>query len=315
MVTEIGNAGSGIRMRKRYSSKGFILVSVLLLCVMLVASATAYAWFARTQVKTVIQDKSTLQARSVAFLLVREAIRGLKLDTNKFDSPLEEWFQPMLIPLDSYGIANVVLKPLDNKIPLQHLFLPDGTTLRNEMKDLWEKIWVELGERTTLPAKVLDYIDKDTISRPGGRDGPGNLNRNLLDVSELLGMEEMTPQILYGEYPKFGLVDYCTMWSDTKININTIEPHLLALLNGLNNNLAEEIVKFREKKEIASLDDLKGIPSFPSRALPYLMNLVGFTSAYYSLKIELISEDFSSVRYFDIVIHKPTGRILRWEEM
>ena len=288
-------------------------MTVLLLCVMLVASATAYAWLGRMQTKALVQDKLTLQARSVAFLLAKEATRGLKLDTNKFDSPLEEWFHPMLIPLEDYGIANVILKPLDNKIPLQHLFLPDGTTLRNELKDIWEKIWEELGERT-LPAKVLDYIDNNTVPRLGGSGGPENLNRNLFDISELLGLKDVTPEILYGEYSKLGLADYCTMWSDAKININTVEPHVLVLVNEIDRSLAEEIVKFREKQEITSLDDLKGIPSFPSRAVPILMNLIGFTSSYYSLKIELINEDWSSARYFDIVLHKPTSRILRWEE-
>ena len=305
-----GCHGSG----RRRNQRGFILVSVLLLCAMLVASATAYAWFARTQIRTVIRDKSALQARSAALLLTREAARGLKLDTNKFDSPLEPWFQPMFFPLEDYGFANVVLKPLDNKIPLQHLFLPDGTTLRNELNDVWEKIWVEIGERT-LPAKVLDYIDKDTIPRLGGRDGPENLNRNLFDISELLGVPEITPQMLYGEHPRLGFADYCTMWSDSKMNINTAEPHVLALLNGLNKNLAEEIAKFREKREITSFDDLREVPGFPSRAIPSLMNLIGFTSSYYNLKIEIADEDGSSARYYDIILHKSTGRILRWEEM
>jgi type II secretory pathway component PulK len=182
------------------------------------------------------------------------------------------------------------------------------------MKDVWEKMWVELGERSSLPALVLDYIDKNTTPRLGGRDGPDNLNRNLLDISELLGLKDITPEILYGEYPKLGLTDYCTMWSDTKININTAEPNVLILLNSMNKNLVDEIVKFREAQEITSLNDLRGIPSFPTRAIPSLMNLVGFTSAYYGLRIELINEDLSSVRYFDIVLHKETNRILRWEE-
>jgi len=242
-------------------------------------------------------------------------MRGLKLDNNKYDSPLEEWFQPMFIPLNNYGFANVVLRPLDNKIPLQHLFLPDGNTLRNELKDVWERMWTELEERSTLPAKVLDYLDKNTTPRLGGRDGPDNLNRNPFDISELLGMEEITPEILYGDGTRLGLADYCTMWSDAKININTAEPHTLAILNSLNKNLADEIVKFREEKAISSLNELRGIPSFPPRAIPTLMNLIGFTSSYYSLKIELINEELSSTRYFDIVLHKPTSSILRWEEM
>jgi type II secretory pathway component PulK len=281
---------------------------------MLVASATAYAWFARTQTKVVMQEKLSLQARSIAFLMTMEVIRGLKLDTNKFDSPTEPWFQPMIIPLDNFGFANVVLKPLDNRIPLKHLFLPDGTTLREEMKYVWEKMWIELEERTTLPAKVLDFIDKDTNPRLGGRDGPENINRNLWDISELLAMPEITPELLYGEPPKLGIVDYCTMWSDVKMNINTVEPQVLLILRNLNKNIVEEIIKFREKKEITSLKDLESeIPGF-SNISASLMNLIGFTSEYYNLKIELMDESWSSSRYFDIVFLKSDGRILRWEE-
>ena len=300
-------------------SEGFILVSVLLLCVMLVASATAYAWFARVQVKTIYQEKLALQARGIAFLLTKEVIRGLKaldaLNASKSDSPTQQWFQPMLIPLNDYGIANVVLKPLDDKIPLQHLFLPDGTTLRNELKDIWDKMWETMGVRSTLPARVLDFIDKDTVPRLGGRDGPDNLNRNLYDISELLAMEEITAEILYGNPPTLGIADFCTMWSDAKININVADPNVLVLIRNLNKNIVDEIVKFRNEKEITSFEDLRQIPSFSQGTIPVLMNLIGFTSAYYSLRIELMDESWNSTRYFDIVFMKSDGKILKWEEM
>jgi type II secretory pathway component PulK len=282
---------------------------------MLVACATAYAWFARIQIKTVTQEKSTLQARSVAFLLSLEVMKGLRLVTGDSDSLHDPWFQPMLIPLTNYGFANVGIKPLDDKIPIQHLFLPDGTTLRNELSDVWDKMWLELEVRTSIPAIVLDYIDRDTIPRLGGRDGPGNLNRNLLDISELLGIPEITAELLYGKHPKLGIADYCTMWSGSKININTAEHRVLFLLRGMNRHFVEEIIKLREKKEIASFEDLREIPGFPGTFAAVNQNLIGFTSEYYSLRIELMDENWSSSRYFDIVLRKSDGRILRWEEM
>jgi type II secretory pathway component PulK len=303
-----------VRSRAR-GSEGFILVSVMLLCVMLIATATAYAWFARAQLKAVYQDKIALQARGIAHIMVSEVLRGLKLDTNNYDSPLEPWFQPMFIDLKNYGVANVVLKPLDDKIPLGHLFLPDGTTLRNELKDVWEKMWETMEVRSTLPAKVLDFIDKDTVPRLGGRDGPDNLNRNLFDISELLAMEEITPELLYGNPPTLGIADFCTLWSDAKININVADPNVLALIRNMNKNVVEEIVKFRNEKAITSFEDLRQIPSFSQGMIPILMNLVGFTSTYYNLKIELMDESWNSTRYFDIVFLKSDGRILKWEEM
>jgi type II secretory pathway component PulK len=304
------------RLRAK-QSEGFILVSVLLLCVMLVSSATAYAWFARIQMKSAFQERFTLQARGIAFLLTKEVIKGLKLDTNTYDSPLEPWFQPMLIPLNDFGIASVVLKPLDNKIPLQNLFVGTSQTFRGELKEVWLKMWAELGERGTLPAKVVDYIDEDTVPTRdfiGGSDGPDNLNRNLYDISELLGLKEITTELLYGDPPKLGLAEYCTLWSGAKMNINVVEPRVIALFPNMNRNIVEEIVKFREKKEITSLDDLREIPSFPYPPHPYFQSSMGCTSTYFNLIVELMDENGNSSRYFDIVFLKSDGRILKWEE-
>jgi len=105
------------------------------------------------------------------------------------------------------------------------------------------------------------------------------------------------------------------MWSDLKMNINVVEPHVLSLFRNLNKNVVEEIIKLRAKKEITSMNDLKEIPSFPERMIPILDMFFGCTSSYFNLKIELINEDWSSTRYFDIVFEKKTGRILKWEEM
>lgn len=295
------NRSSGFR------SSGFVLVSVLLLCVMLVSSAVAFAWFVKGQTRAVTQDKAVLQARSVAYVMAREAVRGLKLDKNNYDSPREIWFQKMVVPLGDLGMVELDLTPLDDKIPLGKLFLPDGVTLRNELKEVWERLWQELGRRELAP-KLLDYIDKDTRPRLGGYESEDNLNRAPFDISELLGMNDVTPEMLNG------LADYVTMWSGSKININVAPARVLSVLNGLNERLAEEIVALRLRKEIKDLDDLKAIPNFPPRAIPMLMNMVGFTSSYFNLKIKIFATAGSSVRYFDIIIEKSSGNIVRWEE-
>ena len=310
---------AGLRIKRH--SKGFILMSVMLLCVMLVASATAYAWYARTQMKSLFQEKLALQTRGIAYILTLEVINGLKLVTKASDSIHDPWFQPMLVPLKDFGVANVSLKPLDNKIPINHLF-PSSNNINPRVsmgwEEIWKKMWIELGERGgSLQDKVLDYIDKDTVPRAMGRDGPDNLNRDLFDISELLGIPEITPELLYGEPLKLGLTDYCTMWSGDKININTVEPQVLALFENMNRYIVEEVMKYRAEKEITSLDDLRrDIPSFP-RNLASSQFIIEFKSSYFNLKIELLDENWNSTRYFDIVLYKKDGNIVikRWEEI
>jgi uncharacterized membrane protein YheB (UPF0754 family) len=102
------------------------------------------------------------------------------------------------------------------------------------------------------------------------------------------------------------------------MNINTMEPHVLhvlALSRNMNRNVVDEILKFRAEKEISSLKDLERIPSFPQGVIAAWQNLIGFTSLYDNLKIELMDENWNSSRYFDIVFRKSDNRILRWEEM
>jgi hypothetical protein len=101
------------------------------------------------------------------------------------------------------------------------------------------------------------------------------------------------------------------------MNINTIEPQVLLLFKNLNRNLVQEVVKYRSENEITKLKDLSdNISGFPTEAA--WMNLLGVSSSYYSLKMELMNEDWSSSRYFDIVFSKEGKsevKIVKWEEM
>lgn len=285
----------------------------MMLCLMLMACATSYAWFVRSQIRGAFNERIDLQMRSAAYMIAKEALRGLRRDTSGYDSLLEDWFKPMFVPVEGLGVANILFVPLDDKLPLQNLFLPDGVTLRNEMKKPWENLWKALGDRK--PEEItLDFIDSDKKGRVGGGEKDNYANRKLVDISELLGLDEITPELLYGSGDRLGLSDYCTMWCSRKMNINVTSAAVLALIDGIDASLAKSIVEYRNKNELRKLDDLKEIPGFPEKAIPTLMNLVGFSSSYFNLKIELISNE-GTTRHYDIVLQKSAGRVVRWEEM
>ncbi|MDR1379307.1 MAG: general secretion pathway protein GspK [Synergistaceae bacterium] len=298
---------------KTRQRRGFVLVSVLLLGVLFISCATSFAWFTRLQVKNALREKVSLANRSMAQVLTLSIVAGIKANTLvNYDSLRLDWFKPFFLPAGDQGTWVVQVLPLDDKIPIRHLFLPDGNTLRNELRQTWEDLWTKL-EHRELTDRVLDFLDKNARPRMGGAEQETYLNRSLLDLSELLGLKEITPEILYGGSEKQGLADYCTLWGDGKINLNVAPVHVMEILPGLDRSLAEKIADYREQEALKGTADLRRIPGFPAKAVTTLMNLTAFKSRYFMIKIEILEETGGGTS-FNVIFDKTAGKVVRWEE-
>jgi hypothetical protein len=284
-----------------------------MLGVVLISCATAFAWFTRMQIKNVLREKTSLENRSMAQVLALSIISGIKSNTLfSYDSPLLPWFKPFFMPVEeTLWVVQVV--PLNDKIPIRSVFLPDGNTLRNELRRVWENLWEKL-EKREMNVLVLDFMDKDAKPRMGGAERENHLNRYPVDISEFLLLEGITPELLYGTREESGMADYCTLWSDGKINLNVAPAHVMEILPGLDKTLAEKIVEFREREPLKKIADLRGIPGFPSRVVTTLTNLVDFRSQYFMIQIEML-EDLGGGTSFNIIFDKNAGQVVRWEEM
>lgn len=302
------------KILERGRRNGLILVSVLMLGTLLISCATAFTWFVRLQVRSVLRERVALTNRSMAELLTAAVIRVIVqyTDRTKADSPIQEAFKPFIFPADDLGLWAVAVTPLDDKLPIRNIFLPDGNTQRGELRKPWEDMW-ELAGHRELAVPVLDFFDKNTKSRVGGVEREEFLNRPPLDMSELLVMREITPEILYGYAGVPGIADYCTLWSNGKINLNVAPLNVLALLPGLGTVQAAQIVEYRKDRVLSELEDLEAIPGFSARNITQLTNLVGFKSRYFALRIEFLEESAGGTS-FNIIFDRTTKKVIRWEE-
>jgi hypothetical protein len=280
--------------------------------VVLISCATAFAWFTRLQIKSALREKVSLENRSMARILTRSIILGIRANTAlDYDSPLLPWFKPFFIPVgETMWVVQVV--PLNDKIPIRSVFLPDGNTLRNELRGVLENLWEKL-EKRDMNVPLLDFIDKDAKPRMGGTERETHINRYPVDMSEFLLLEGMTPELLYGTPEKSGMADYCTLWSDGKINLNVAPVRVMEILPGLDRFLAEKIVESREREPLKETADLRDIPGFPPRVVTTLTNLADFRSQYFMIKIEML-EDLGGGTSFNIIFDKNAGQVVRWEE-
>ena len=292
--------------------RGFILVSVLMVSLFLVSASVGYGWFVRDQVKRVEMRRFELECRNIALLAVKNVIKGLASDQTSYDSVHQSWFGDHLIPLGDSYLVSVNIKPLNDKLPLRHVFLPDGATLRGEMDFPWKKAW-EAVELPNLAIPMLDFIDKNREPRVGGHEKDFFINRVPTDPSAFALIPEIPLSVVFGSRDKLGLKDLFTTWCGPKLNVNTASPEVLALLEGIDEITAQEIAEMRKEKPFKNISEVANLPAFSGSLGPKLTNLLGTVSDYFLISLQISQFDSDMSSGYRVVVNKKN--VLSWEEL
>ena len=300
-------------MRK---SSGFILVSVMIASATLLTAATAFAWFARTEARAEAARERIYRFRNAAQIAVNIMSRRIAEDRNGYDGPTESLYDPyehVKLEIGDYT-AEVQIRPLNDKIPISGLLLPDGVTPRSEYETAWENVWEAL-ELPRLAWEVVDFIDADTDQRLGGAERETNINRMISDLSELRAMPEITDGVLWGtdEIPG-GLGRYVTVIGGEKINVNVAAPEVLAVLDDtLTPSHARSIAAYRLVNPIKDMEGLRNVPGFPASLTTKLANIIGFESTHFLLSVK-VSDGAGNVRNYRVVVERGGSGAYSWEE-
>lgn len=300
-------------MRK---SSGFILVSVMIASATLLTAATAFAWFARTEARAEAARERIYRFRNAAQIAVNIMSRRIAEDRNGYDGPTESLYDPyehVKLEIGDYT-AEVQIRPLNDKIPISGLLLPDGVTPRSEYETAWENVWEAL-ELPRLAWEVVDFIDADTDQRLGGAERETNINRMISDLSELRAMPEITDGVLWGtdEIPG-GLARYVTVTGGEKINVNVAAPEVLAVLDdALTPSHARSIAAYRLVNPIKDMEGLRSVPGFPASLTTKLANIIGFESTHFLLSVK-VSDGAGNVRNYRVVVERGGSGAYSWEE-
>ena len=291
-------------MRK---SSGFILVSVMIASATLLTAATAFAWFARTEARAEAARERIYRFRNAAQIAVNIMSRRIAEDRNGYDGPTESLYDPyehVKLEIGDYT-AEVQIRPLNDKIPISGLLLPDGVTPRSEYETAWENVWEAL-ELPRLAWEVVDFIDADTDQRLGGAERETNINRMISDLSELRAMPEITDGVLWGtdEIPG-GLARYVTVVGGEKI--------MAVLDDALTPSHARSIAAYRLVNPIKDMEGLRNVPGFPASLTTKLANIIGFESTHFLLSVK-VSDGAGNVRNYRVVVERGGTGAYSWEE-
>lgn len=297
-------------------NSGFILVSVMIAAATLLTAATAFAWFARTEARAEAARERIYRFRNAAQIAVNIMSRRIAEDRNGYDGPTESLYDPyehVKLEIGDYT-AEVQIRPLNDKIPISGLLLPDGVTPRSEYETAWENVWEAL-ELPRLAWEVVDFIDADTDQRLGGAERETNINRMISDLSELRAMPEITDGVLWGtdEIPG-GLARYVTVVGGEKINVNVAAPEVLAVLDdALTPSHARSIAAYRLVNPIKDMEGLRNVPGFPASLTTKLANIIGFESTHFLLSVK-VSDGAGNVRNYRVVVERGGSGAYSWEE-
>lgn len=256
------------------------------------------------------------EARGVADVVAEKIAEVIAADTNDYDSRIE----PIYSPENSlkFTVANfkasATIEPLDDKIPINGIFLPDGVTLRNEYKTAWNGAWEFVGQ-PVLADKALAFMRKDGAEKGSAeREGIG---RVVSDITELAAIPEVTETELYGDGDiPYGVSSLLTVWGEDKVNFNVAPAEVIALLDDeISLDQARRLVSARAVEVLTSLKSVREVPGFPSAAVTRLAGVIGFKSNYFKVSIQVADGGERTRNYRVIMNRNKSGcSVVRWEE-
>jgi general secretion pathway protein K len=148
------------------------------------------------------------------------------------------------------------------------------------LKNLLLNSGVRQEEADTIVDSIMDWRDPDDLHRLHGAESDYYMSlpnpykakdANFDTLEELLLVKGMTPEILYGDSKKKGIIDFLTINSKTsQININAAPKEVLTAIPGITPEFADTIIEYRNTKEITNLQEI-GIPEDANNLMaPYI---------------------------------------------
>ena len=262
-------------MRRR-KDRGIALILALLVLIILVVvilQMSASSLHNRTLAQNHLSDLQNTYGARAGLARAQLYLQADQEQTPEVDSLREMWATPMEFTL---GKAQVRVQICDAErfINLSQLTNEKGEPNPPVVSQL-KRLVKNLKFTPDIADRIVDYIDADTK----GEFEPRAKNDKLYNLEELLRIEGLTPEIVYGgvtpDGERKGLREFLTIWPKTAdsgaapgaVNINTAPAEVLWSLSDLmTQGVAEAIVAYRTQpgpdgrpQEFTKPDDLKRV--------------------------------------------------------
>jgi general secretion pathway protein K len=266
-----------VRRRKDEGIALILALLVLVILVVVILQMTASSLHNRTLAENHLSDLQNTYGSRAGYARAMLFLQDDLEKSAEVDSLRERWATPLEFDM---GKAHVRVSIADSErsINLSQLVNDKGevnATVASQLKRL-----VKLLRHTPdIADRIIDYIDQDTKGEFEARAK----NDKLFNLDELLRIEGLTPEIVYGGLIQGqetkGLREFLTIWPKTppegggvpagSVNLNTASAEVLQSLSDLMTPaVAEAVVTYRTQpgpdgkmQEFQKVDDVKKVPT------------------------------------------------------
>jgi general secretion pathway protein K len=188
------------------------------------------------------------------------------------------------------------------------------------LRNLLTNLGIRMEEVDAIVDSIMDWRDPDDLHRLYGAESdyymslpnPYKAKNAAFDtLEELLLVKGVTPEILYGDGKRTGIIEFLTVGSKSgTININAAPRDGLMAIPGMTSEIADGIISYREKKEIKTAQEIHGILGEKLPAITphinfggtnvFIIEAVGYknnSKTGYGIKAEVVIEGDSNYRY------------------
>ena len=255
-----------MRRRKDEGLALILALMVLAILIILIAQMSISSLQNRTVAQNHLGDlQNSYAARSGYHLATLYLLADLEKEPEA-DSLHEKWALPQSVP---YGASTLRVETKDSARFLNlSLLVDDEGKVDPAMEIRLRKLVRILEQPPDVADRIIDYIDADTRGEYEGRAR----NERLYNLDELLRIEGMEPEVLYGSKrpgeERKGIMEFLTIWPRVlpeggsedagKVNVNTAPAEVLQ-------SISEEMTL---EAALAVVDTTQSVPSArPSRTL------------------------------------------------
>lgn len=281
------------------SRRGLALLLTVVILALLSASAIFFLRQVHLEARMAENGYAFTQAEVYARAGLEGAMTLLAMDDNKYDSLDEMWAQfekyaPMGAAVLDMGTFSGKIEDQNSKFNPNYIVDSQGLIDKarlGQLERLLDQLQIDKG---VIPA-ILDWIDPDDQSRPGGAEDDYYTrleksyrcaNHPFDTPGQMLLVKGVTPRMLYGSDGKPGFKEVLTVQSNGLININTAsEMVLLSLDDDLTAGAVTEIIQRRKEKPFQKLDDLKEISGLPPVVFARISSRLTVSSAHFEVRI------------------------------
>jgi general secretion pathway protein K len=271
-----GNKGADVIR----SERGIALLMVLWIITILMVLIISLSFLTKTEANSTFFFREGMQKKFYAEAGIERAV---------LDIYHRQVYRNQTIVLEGNEVVRIDGRPYIGEIGtgryVFRLLNESGKININKMTDtsslVLNNLLVNLGisreQADIIVDSILDWIDADNLHRLHGAEDEYYLslpnpykakNGPFEAMEELLLVRGMSPDILFGNKERKGLICFVTIYGSTsKINLNAATSEVLTALPGLTEDVVLRIIQQRESVEFKSVQDIQAITGLNSEAI------------------------------------------------